>query len=122
VDLSIALINRVEILTKRVLCWSEQNPRTDEMVERFLPLLLAITAMKECKHMRIGVLEDDPAIRGLLNETLERHGHTPFIFRNGWDFLEQFLDGEAVLSRKPCDMVLIDLLLPSSISAKQTIH
>ncbi len=72
--------------------------------------------------MRIGVLEDDPAIRGLLNEALEMCGHTPFIFRNGWDFLEQFIDEEAVLSRKPFDMVLIDLLLPWGISGKQAIH
>jgi len=91
-------------------------------VERFLPLLLTITVMKECERMRIGVLEDDPAIRGLLHETLEMCGHTPCIFRNGWDFLEQFLDEEAVLSRKPFDVVLIDLFLPSSISGKQTIH
>ena len=72
--------------------------------------------------MRIGVLEDDPAIGGLLNEILEMLGHIPCIFRNAWDFLEQFLDEEAALSRKPFDVVLIDLFLPSSISGKQTIH
>lgn len=72
--------------------------------------------------MRIGILEDDPAIGGLLHEILEMRGHTPFVFRDGWDFLDRFIGEQAVSSHTPFDVVLIDLFLPSSLSGKQAIH
>lgn len=71
--------------------------------------------------MRIGVLEDDAAIGGLLHEILERAGHTVVVHRNGWDFLAEIVgEGEEPAS-VPFDIALIDLLLPH-ISGLQTIQ
>ncbi len=72
--------------------------------------------------MRIGVLEDDPAICGLLKEVLERLGHVVSVHRNGLDFLMEVLEEEQVTLSRPFDVVLVDLLLPTDISGIQAIH
>ncbi len=66
--------------------------------------------------MRIGILDDDPAICGLLHETLERYGHVASVYHTGEDFLKQIIPEKATPALKPFDAVLIDLCLPAGIS------
>ena len=66
--------------------------------------------------MKIGILEDDVAICGLLQEALARRGHVPYIYNNGEDFLKEIVTEEATPTPKPFDVVVIDLRLPAGIS------
>lgn len=72
--------------------------------------------------MRVGILEDDPAVCGLLHETLERFGHAACIYRDGWDFLAQFLTEELTPPPRPFDAVLIDLILPGAVTGLEALQ
>ena len=69
--------------------------------------------------MRIGILDDDPAICGMLRELLELTGHEVFAYNNPWDLLI------ALFHRDPpvhlFDVVIVDLLLPD-LSGSQVIQ
>ncbi len=69
--------------------------------------------------MRIGVVEDDPSISGLLSETLERLGHTSNLYPDGWTFLEALTNEQ---NTDPFDRVVVDVLLPGSISGLEVIN
>jgi len=76
--------------------------------------------MKASKsYMRIGIVEDDPSISGLLSETLERIGHTPNLYPDGWSFLEALTNDQ---NTEPFDRVVVDVLLPGSISGLEVIN
>lgn len=70
--------------------------------------------------MKIGVIEDDPGISGLLKELLELHNHTVSLYKYGWDMLEVMARDEQK-QQAPFDILLVDLLLPGSISGIQVI-
>lgn len=69
--------------------------------------------------MRIGVIEDDPAISSLLSEILERLGHTAIMYSDGWTFLEALNNDQTL---EPFDRVIADVLLPGSISGHEVIN
>jgi CheY-like chemotaxis protein len=69
-------------------------------------------------HMKIGILEDDSTIRGILKEMLEHAGHTPATYENGWDFLLDIFEDEHTPKFGVFDVVLIDLVLPSISGAE----
>lgn len=72
--------------------------------------------------MRIGVIEDNPSISGLLKERLELAGHEVLLYREGWTFLEQHLSVEELAPLPtPFDVILVDLLLPGGVSGVQII-
>ena len=68
--------------------------------------------------MKIGILEDDPAIRGILSEMLEHAGHATTVYNNGWDFLLDIFEDEHTPKLDVFDVVLIDLVLPSISGAE----
>jgi DNA-binding response OmpR family regulator len=72
--------------------------------------------------MKIGVLEDDPKICGLLKEMLELEGHDVSIYRDGWALLEDLLGEDPASLLKTFDVLVIDLLLPGTLSGWQVIR
>jgi DNA-binding response OmpR family regulator len=68
--------------------------------------------------MKIGILEDNSAIRGILKEMLEHAGHVPSTYENGWDFLLDIFEDEHTPKLDVFDVVLIDLVLPSISGAE----
>lgn len=71
--------------------------------------------------MRIGVLEDEPAICGLLKEILEIQHHVVSVYHHGSDLLEVLAINRPIAPTNPFDMLLIDLLLPGDVSGIQVI-
>ncbi len=69
--------------------------------------------------MRIGVVEDDVFITDILKENLQRLGHTPVFYPDGWSFLES-LNNDHTL--EPFDRMLVDVLLPGNISGHEVIN
>jgi DNA-binding response OmpR family regulator len=70
--------------------------------------------------MRIGILEDDPAVRCMLSEMLEYAGHEPYVYMYGWDFLDQVIKDETTPILNVFDLAIIDMALPG-ISGVQVI-
>ena len=69
--------------------------------------------------MRVGVVEDDTLISDLLKETLQRLGHTPTFYPDGWSFLESLNNDQTL---EPFDRMIVDVLLPGSISGHEVIN
>lgn len=65
--------------------------------------------------MNVGVLEDNPAICGLLREMLELHGHHATIYTTGWDCLVDIHSDKWMTQSQPFEVLLVDLLLPGDI-------
>jgi len=82
----------------------------------------SVTAKGSVNGMRVGVVEDDALICGMLSETLERFGHVPTIYREGWAFLEELTGNYTTTKPDPFDIVLLDVLLPGSISGVEIIN
>ncbi len=60
--------------------------------------------------MRIAILDDDPAICGMLRELLEFTGHEAFVYNNPWDLLMVLFHNEP--PDPMFDAMIVDLLLP----------
>lgn len=60
--------------------------------------------------MRIGILDDDPAICGVLRELLELTGHEVSIYNNPWDLLMTLFRSEPPI--RLFDAIIVDILLP----------
>ena len=72
--------------------------------------------------MRIGVLEDDPAICNILQEFLSLNGHEVTIYDHGVDLLAEVMGEEITGLVSPFDILIIDLLLPSDTTGLQVIQ
>ena len=70
--------------------------------------------------MNIALLEDNPPILDYMSTALEMLGHTVHKFTNGAPLLETLFTGESVRAPLPYNLVLIDLLLPGSVSGLET--
>lgn len=81
-----------------------------------------MTAKESKNRIRIGVVEDDPLTSGMLSETLERFGYMPFIYNDGWAFLEALTGNYHTTEPDPFDIVLLDILLPGSISGIEVLN
>lgn len=69
--------------------------------------------------MRVGVLDDDPSIRGMLQELLELAGHQAVVFQDPWTLLtEQFRTDPPI---PLFDVILVDMLLPG-VTGSEVIH
>ena len=69
--------------------------------------------------MKIGVLDDDPAICGMLRELLEFTGHEAFVYNNPWDLLMSLFHNDPPTHL--FDAIIVDLLLPD-LSGSQVIQ
>ncbi len=66
--------------------------------------------------MNIGLLEDNPAILDYMTVALEISGHKVWVYTDGSSLIETFLSGSDVRYPLPHDLIIVDLLLPGSIS------
>ena len=71
--------------------------------------------------MRIGLLEDNPAIVDYLSIALELAGHEVSAFTYGSSLLETIFTGPGMQYSLPYDLVIVDILLPGNMSGLQTI-
>src|SRR6267142_5719727 len=71
--------------------------------------------------MRIGILEDDPAVRGTLYELLEHAGHRPTAYARGLELIDEVILDEKTPILDVLDLVLVDMWLPD-ISGVQVIE
>ena len=60
--------------------------------------------------MRIGILDDNPAICGMLRELLELTGHEVFVYNNPWDVLMALFHNDPPVHL--FDAMIVDILLP----------
>ena len=81
-----------------------------------------MTAKESTSRMRVGVVEDDALTCGMLSETLERFGCIPFIYHDGWSFLETLTASYHTTKPDPFDIVLLVILLPGSISGIEVLN
>lgn len=72
--------------------------------------------------MKIGILEDNEGICTFLSEGLKRSGHIPAIYQDGWEFLALFFPENGRLPSLPFDAVLIDLILPGSLTGLEVLQ
>jgi DNA-binding response OmpR family regulator len=71
--------------------------------------------------IRVGILEDDPLICGMLAEILELSGYFPILYRDAWAFLEALTADTVTPSSKGFDVVLLDVLLPGTLEGLEVI-
>jgi DNA-binding response OmpR family regulator len=60
--------------------------------------------------MRIGILDDDPAICGMLRELLELTGHEVTVYNNPWNLLMVLFHSDPPIHL--FDAMIVDILLP----------
>ncbi len=77
---------------------------------------------KDARTIRVGVVEDDPLICGMLSETLEIFGYFPFIYRDAWDFIDALTAPSSVSAPGQFDVVLLDILLPGTLEGLEIIN
>lgn len=71
--------------------------------------------------MRIGVLEDDPALCVMVQEMLEIKGHTISTYHDGAALVRALQQEEPADLLPPFDLLLVDLILPGTLSGEQVI-
>ncbi len=72
--------------------------------------------------MKIGLLEDNPAVGEYMSTLLEMAGHTVEVHTHGSSLLEMLFTEAGVRSPLPYDLVIVDLLLPGMLSGPETIQ
>jgi DNA-binding response OmpR family regulator len=72
--------------------------------------------------MRIGLLEDDPAICEMVQEMLETAGHSVSAYQDGSDILAVLHLEEPSTLPPAFDILLVDLILSGDITGEQVIH
>lgn len=71
--------------------------------------------------MKIGLLEDNPAIVDYMSIALEMAGHEVSAFTYGSELLETIFTGPGIRYSLPYDLVIVDILLPGNVSGLQAI-
>lgn len=72
--------------------------------------------------MNIGLLEDNPALVDYMSTLLEMAGHKVHAHTQGSSFLETLFTEAGVRSPLPYDLVIVDLLLPGTLSGLEVIQ
>lgn len=93
------------------------------MTSRLLNCIVKVyEEMEEGKSVKIAVLDDNPAIVGMLQQALELAGHTVVAYTNPSQFLAAITAQALKSASTPCDLIIVDLLLPEGFSGVQVIH
>ena len=71
--------------------------------------------------MNIGVLEDNPAILDYMAIALEMEGHHVQTFTHSSPLIETLLSDSSIHYPLPYDLIVVDLLLPGSITGLEAI-
>ncbi len=66
--------------------------------------------------MNIGILEDNPAILDYMTIALEMAGHRVQTFTSSTPLIDRLLANSEIHDPLPYDLIVVDLLLPGSIS------
>ena len=66
--------------------------------------------------MLIGILDDDPAICGMLRELLELTGHKVSVYNNPWDLLMRLFHSDPPVHA--FDALVVDILLPELVGSQ----
>ena len=72
--------------------------------------------------MRIGLLEDNTAIHEFITTVLNLGGHTVSTHTFGLSLLDSLLAEQSTPSSLPYDLVIVDLLLPGTLSGLAVIN
>jgi len=72
--------------------------------------------------MRIGLLEDNTAIHEYITTALELAGHTVFTHTVGMSLLNELFADTGSHSPLPYELVIVDLLLPGTLSGLAVIN
>src|SRR5438128_11301953 len=72
--------------------------------------------------MNIGLLEDNPAIIDYMSIALEMAGHKVHSHNYGSSLLETIFTGPSIQYSLPYDVVIVDILLPATMSGLQAIQ
>lgn len=72
--------------------------------------------------MRIGLLEDNTAIHEYITTVLKLAGHTVTTHTDGLSLLDELLGEQSTQSSLPFDLVIVDLLLPGTLSGLAVIN
>jgi PAS domain S-box-containing protein len=80
---------------------------------------ITLTSNKEIPHLRIMVMDDEEAIRNLLERQLKSMGHKTELVKEGTEAVASF--GAAIESGLPFDLVIMDLTIPGGMGGKETI-
>jgi CheY-like chemotaxis protein len=73
-------------------------------------------------RMKIGLLEDNPALLDFMSTMLEMAGHSVETHTSGSSLLETLFLETKVRFPLPYDIIIVDLLLPGSMSGLETIQ
>jgi len=71
--------------------------------------------------MKIGLLEDNPAIVDWMTTVLAMAGHIVYTYPEGNSFLEGLLPSRDLHNHLPFDLVIVDLHLPGEMSGREVI-
>jgi len=71
--------------------------------------------------MNIGILEDNPAILDYMTIALEMAGHHVQTFTSGNPLIDKLLTNSVIRDPLPYDLIVVDLLLPGSMSGFEAI-
>ncbi len=72
--------------------------------------------------MKIGILDGNPNILASVADTLQISGHTVYMHTAGASLLEALFPPARRDDPLPYDLVLLDLLLPGTMSGKEEQH
>jgi CheY-like chemotaxis protein len=72
--------------------------------------------------MNIGLLEDNPAIVDFMSIALRMAGHQVYPHTDSPSLLAQLFHQTGIRSPLPYDLVIVDLLLPGTMSGIEAIH
>jgi DNA-binding response OmpR family regulator len=85
-------------------------------------LLFGAILNKKRKKMRIGLLEDNTAIHEYITTVLEMAGHSVFTHTIGMSLLDKLIADASSNTPLPYDLVIVDLLLPGTLSGLAVIN
>jgi CheY-like chemotaxis protein len=98
-----------------ILAYSDQHQESDYLREEENQWRIVSSNAPRDSMLRVGVLDDNPAILGLIETVLTMDGHIACTHTSGSSLLDALFSEEAE-ELSPYDLVILDLLLPGTQS------